>query len=198
MFSFTGMKYKILQEEIVYDGFLKVKKATVVHDSFKGSEQVSATRETVERGDSVAVLLYETETDSLLFTNQFRYPVTKNDGGWIIELPAGKIEEGEAPQSCAKREVLEELGYEAQQLEEICHCYLSPGGSTERIFLFYAEVTQAAKTEDGGGVETENEDIQLYRQSVHELSKTLDAGFFKDAKTLLALQWFMLRKLNDI
>jgi len=186
------MKYKILKEETVYDGFLKVKKAEVLHDSFYSEEQVASTRETMERGDAVAVLLHETDTGSLLFVNQFRYPVTKNDTGWLIELPAGKIEEGEDAADCARREVLEELGYETNTLESICHCYMSPGGSTERTFIFYAEVTAASKTAKGGGLSLEKEDIQLYRHAVNSLREALASGFFNDAKTLLAIQWFLL------
>jgi len=80
------MRYKILKEEFKYDGFLKIKKAEIEYDSFKSNLPIIASRECLERGDSVAVLIYEKDTDSFIFTNQFRYPTIKNDSGWIIPI----------------------------------------------------------------------------------------------------------------
>ncbi len=70
------MKYKVIKEEIVFDDFFKIKKATIEHELFD-SGTIEVDRLCFDRGDSVAVLLYEKDTDSLLFTNQFRYPTAQ-------------------------------------------------------------------------------------------------------------------------
>ena len=75
------MKYSISDEEIVFNDHYKIVKAEVTYDTFKGS-QISTKRLAFERGDSVAILLYEKESDSILLTNQFRYPSCKNNDGW--------------------------------------------------------------------------------------------------------------------
>ena len=85
---------------------------------------------------------------------------------------------------------MEELGYNINNPKLISTFYTSPGASTERIFLFFAEVSENDKTGIGGGNNGENEDIQLVKIPVSEIpSKILK---LKDAKTILALQWYLL------
>ena len=188
------MEFEISKEKIVYDGVLKIKKAKIIHDSFTKKERVKCNREILVRGDAVAVIVYEKNTNSMLFTRQFRYATTKSDGGWIIEVPAGCIEAGESPVSCAKREVLEELGYQVGDMEFVACFYSSPGGLTERIFLYSCEVNTRDKVEKGGGALTENEDIELLKFPVNELSRLITSGKIKDAKSIIGIQWWLLNK----
>lgn len=183
------MKYKINNEKIVFDDHYKVVKAQVTYETFKG-EEISTKRFAFERGDSVAILLLERESQSILLTNQFRYPSCKHNLGWLLEIPAGSLEVNESPKDCIIREVMEELGYKINGPKLINTFYVSPGACTERIFLFYAEVSQKDKTEKGGGNEGENEDIQTVKLPISEISEKLSE--FSDAKTILALQWFLL------
>lgn len=187
------MNYKIHNEETVFDNHYKIKKAEVSYDSF-ASGKVSAIRFAFERGDSVAILLYEKDTDSFLLTNQFRYPTTKHQKGWILEIPAGSLEVGETPEECVVREVEEELGYAIAQPKHLFTFYTSPGGSTERMFLFYAETHSEQKTTKGGGKPDEQEDIQLVRLPRVDLVRKLNE--FEDAKTIIAFQWFLLNHFN--
>jgi ADP-ribose pyrophosphatase len=104
------------------------------------------------------------------------------------------LEDNEKPEDCIKREVMEELGYKIKISKLLSTFYTSPGASTERIFLFYCEVSKNDKIEKGGGNEQENEDIQLVKIPVSQItSKILE---LKDAKTILALQWFLLNVMN--
>ncbi|MFT5777127.1 MAG: nudix-type nucleoside diphosphatase (YffH/AdpP family) [Crocinitomicaceae bacterium] len=185
------MKYKILSEEIVFKDHFTIKKATIEHDSFVQSEPVEVPRLCFERGDSVAILLYETDTDTILFTNQFRYPSIKEGDGWILELTAGSVEEGEEPEVCANREIEEEIGYTGGKLAFISSFFVSPGGCSERIFLYTAEVQSTDKTAKGGGLESESEDIQLVKIPRDEIQSMLQNNEFRDAKTIIGLQWFM-------
>ena len=185
------MKYSISDERIVFNDHYKIVKAEVTYDTFKGDE-ITTKRLAFERGDSVAILLLEKETQSILLTNQFRYPTCKHNEGWLLEIPAGSLEEDEVPTDCVRREVMEELGYHISAPQLINTFYTSPGGSTERIFLFFAEVSQSDKIEKGGGLDTENEDIQMVKIPVSEIKKRLSE--FKDAKTILAMQWLFLKQ----
>ncbi|MBK5213022.1 MAG: NUDIX hydrolase [Flavobacteriaceae bacterium] len=183
------MKYSIKNEEVVFNDHYKIVKANVTYDTFEG-KQITTKRLAFERGDSVAILLLEKETQSILLTNQFRYPSCKNNDGWMLEIPAGSVEKNEKPEDCIVREVMEELGYKIKKPKHISTFYTSPGASTERVFLFFSEVSQKDKTEKGGGNESENEDIQLVKIPVSKIKMKM--GELKDAKTILAIQWFLL------
>ena len=188
------MKYEILKEEIIFDNFFKIKKAKIKHELFD-SNTIEVDRLCFERGDSVAILIYEKDTDSLLFTNQFRYPTTKEKNGWILELTAGTIEskEDDATERAIK-EVEEEIGYKIGDIEFINSFFVSPGGTSERIFLYYSEVDSTNKVFEGGGMKYENEDIQLVKTKKNEVIDHLKNNQIRDAKTLIGIQWFLLNK----
>lgn len=185
------MKYSIKNEKTVFDGHYKMVEADVTYDTFEGNE-ITTKRLAFERGDSVGILLIEKETQSILLTNQFRYPSCKNNDGWLLEIPAGSLEENENPEACVIREVMEELGYQISRPQHINTFYTSPGASTERMFLFFSEVSEKDKIEKGGGKESENEDIQLIKTPLSEITSILYK--LKDAKTILALQWYLLNQ----
>ena len=188
------MKYDILEEETVFDHFFKIKKAKIRHELFD-SNSIEIERLCFERGDSVAILIYEKDTDSLLFTNQFRYPTAKKENGWILELTAGSIEsDDDDPKERAKKEIEEEIGYQVDELEFIRSFFVSPGGTSERIMLFYSEVNSTHKIYDGRGMKFESEDIQLVKIKTSEVSERLKKNEFRDAKTLVGIQWFLLNK----
>lgn len=187
------MKYAINDERIVFNDHYKVVKAQVSYQTFTGSE-ISTKRFAFERGDSVAIVLMEKETKSILLTNQFRYPTCKHNTGWLLEIPAGSLEENEKPEDCIVREVMEELGYKISTPELVSTFYTSPGACTERIFLFFAEVSQQDKTEKGGVNENETEDIQMVKVPISEISKKLLE--IQDAKTILGLQWYLLNAVS--
>lgn len=190
------LNYKVLKTEKVYSGYFSLEKTEVKHEKFNG-EWVEKTLEVFERGNSVAILLKERDSNSFLFTKQFRYPTTKNDNGWILEIPAGSLQEGELPEICVKREVEEELGYLiGKNIQLITKFYSSPGACSEMIYLYYAEVVQNDKQKEGGGLASEKEDIQLVKIDVKELHRNL-YNSINDAKSILALQWFFLKKQKN-
>lgn len=188
------MKYEIIKEEIVFDNFFKIKKAKIKHDSFD-STTIEVDRLSFERGDSVAILIYEKDTESLLFTNQFRYPTIKEKEGWILELTAGTIEGAEEPMQRVKKEVEEEIGYKISEIEFISSFFVSPGGTSERILLYYSEVNSTNKVFKGGGMKYEKEDIQLIKIGIKEVIAQLKNNTFRDAKTIIGIQWFIANKI---
>lgn len=189
-----SMKFQITNERPVFSGFLEVLKADVSHEAFDNTEMITASRECLERGDSVAVLLYEKDTDSFVFTRQFRYPSARRNSPWMLELVAGSIEQNETAESTAMREVLEEVGFEINEIEKIVTYFPSPGGCSEQIHLFYGVVCQNQQTNAGGGNLEEKEDIEVIRISREKTKTMLKNNEFNNSISLIGLQWFFLNK----
>ncbi|WP_298420352.1 NUDIX domain-containing protein [uncultured Kordia sp.] len=186
------MKYKILEEKTVFDGFFKIKKATVTYDTFDQKE-ITADRLCLDRGNSVAILIYEKDTDCFLFTKQFRYPTISEPDAWLLEITAGSLPHGDDPEQKVREEVEEEIGYEIETVEFINASYVSPGGTSEKSFLYYAEVNSTDKTSEGGGLKSEQEDIQLVKLSKERVIQMYHNKEFQDTKTIMAIQWYLLR-----
>ncbi|MBN1602851.1 MAG: NUDIX hydrolase [Chitinispirillaceae bacterium] len=136
--------------------------------------------------------MYNRKNNSLIFTKQFRYPAYSSDPeqAWILELIAGMIEDNQTPKQCAIREIDEETGYQVPDLTFITQFFVSPGGTSERIYLFYAFTSDTDATSAGGGLANEGEDIQVVQIPVQKSMKMLKDGQFQDAKTIIGLQWF--------
>ncbi len=179
----------------VFDGFFKLDEAEVSYERFDGRMSDRLRRLSLERGDSVAAIIYNRDSRKALFVNQFKYPTYEKGPGWIMETVAGMIDKGETPEAAMRREVLEEMGYTVESLEHIATFYVSPGGSSERIILFYAEVSGQSSTSSTGGLEPEGEDIQTVEISLNDLEGLLTTRSVQDAKTIVAIQW-LLRRLG--
>lgn len=178
----------------VFDGFFKIDEAELSYERFDGRMSATVRRLCFERGDSVAALVFHRDRRCALFTEQFKYPTYAKGPGWIVETVAGMIDAGETPEAALRRELREELGYEAEALEPIADFYLSPGGSSERILLYYAEVSEAGRSGAGGGVESEGEDIATVALTLDELAGLLRSGGLHDAKTIIGVQWLLNRQ----
>jgi ADP-ribose pyrophosphatase len=146
-----------------------------------------------ERGDSVAAVVWRRDSDELLFTEQFRFPTLEKGPGWLLEVIAGIIDPGETAEAAIRREIDEELGYRIDRVELIATFFLSPGGSSERIFLYFVDTTGASRMSAGGGVAGQHEDIRVVTMSRDTAREALNDGRFSDAKTIVGLQWFFNR-----
>jgi ADP-ribose pyrophosphatase len=137
-------------------------------------------REVVEHAPAVAILA-ETEDKRLLLVRQYRHPV----GGEILEIPAGIVEDGEAPAETAARELQEETGYAARRIEPVARFYTSPGFCDEEIWLYYAaDLVPSPLPQD------EDEFIRLEFLPAESLPELLASSRIRDGKTLLALWWY--------
>ncbi|MDQ6978584.1 MAG: NUDIX domain-containing protein [Mariprofundaceae bacterium] len=156
------MNYRFLSQQSCYQGFFSLDRHTVEHDCFNGPP-LRVERENMERGDAVAVLLYDEASDAVLLLEQFRIgPAVRQDNPWLIEIVAGMVEIGEGVEATARRECVEEAGYAADHLEPLGQYYVSPGGTSERITLYLARVNRHQPVGDGGGVADEQEDIRRF------------------------------------
>lgn len=116
--------------------------------------------------------------DKIVFIRQYR-PVIKS---FIWELPAGTLKKSERPLSCAKRELVEEIGYIAGKWERIGYIYPAPGYTTEKITIYKAGLLQ--KTE---AIKEDDEIIEPMAFSKKEIIHMINIGRIVDAKTLCAL-----------
>lgn len=150
-------------------------------------------RLSLERGDSVSAIVYNRTTQKFILVNQFKYPTFSKGPGWILETVAGMLGGSDSPESAIRREILEETGYQADTLQRISVFYVSPGGSSERVFLYYAEVDDENRVGSGGGLAEETEDIQVLEFSLDELVAMLDSAEIRDAKTIIGVFWLINR-----
>ena len=183
-------KVKEHRRERKFDGFLKVDEAVVSYEKYDGGLIKRQTFLVLERGDAAAALIYDSQRELVILTEQFRYPTYDKGPGWLIETVAGGIGKGETPEDCIKREILEEVGYEVDEVQLIQRFYVSPGGSSERIYLFFASVSADKLVHPGAaGLDTEQEDILRLEVPVREFFRALDKNVYADAKTIIAAQW---------
>ena len=177
----------------VFDDFFKIDEVHFSYPRFDGQTSATVRRLVFERGDSVAAIIFNKETERVVLVNQFRYAAYEKGPGWIIEAVAGELEEDELPEDAVRREILEETGYQVNELTHISTFYVSPGGTSERIILYFADVNTDDKVAAGGGLSTENEDIQIVEFSLPQLWQAVDSGQIVDAKTLIGLLWLKNR-----
>ncbi len=188
------MKVELIKKERLLDDFFKIDSAELKFEKFDGRMSPVVRRLNLERGQAVAVLIYLKDRESFVLIRQFRFAVFEaGEEGWIDEIVAGVLDD-ESPEECARREVLEEAGYQLETLEHIGHIYVSPGITTERIHIYIGYTRTSKKVGDGGGLDSENEDIQVIEWSKKEALQKLLNKEIKDGKTVLALQHFFLKE----
>ncbi|PWJ44435.1 NUDIX domain-containing protein [Sediminitomix flava] len=188
-------KVEILSEETVYDDFLKIRKGTLRHEKFDGGMTDTITRIFNDRGEAVTAILWHKDLQKVVLVRQFRFPIMQSGNAWLTETVAGILDKGESKFEAIEREVLEETGYKAQKTEFICSFFSTPGNTYEKVHLFYIEVDNASKIEEGGGLDCEYEDIALEFYDKKTLYKMLEEGQIHDAKTIIGLQWLQTQDL---
>ena len=186
-------KVVIVETKRILDDFFKVEEARLRYEQFDGNMSPVVRRLNFERGDSVAALIFNPRTQHIVLVNQFKYPTYEKGPGWITEVVAGMIDRGETPETAARREIAEETGYAVTKLERIATFYVSPGGSSERITLYYVEIDDSAKTDCGGGVASEQEDIVTVELPFAEALSGVRSGSIVDAKTIVGILWLQNR-----
>jgi ADP-ribose pyrophosphatase len=189
-------KVEIENKREVFSDFFKIEETFLSYERFDGQMSETVRRLNFERGDSVAAIIMNRDTQRVILANQFRYSTYEKGPGWITEAIAGMLETNETPEETIRREVLEEAGYRINDLTYVSTFYVSPGGSSERIFLYYGEVDNADKIAGGGGLATAHEDIQIQEFSLPEIWTLLASGQIKDAKTIIGLMWLQ-NKLGE-
>ena len=186
---------KILNTEILSDNWYILKKITYEY-SKKDGTKLTQTREAYDRGNGATILLYNKEQKTVILTRQFRLPtfINGNTSGMLIEACAGLLDKDNA-EDCIRRETEEETGYKITEVRKIFEAYMSPGSVTEILYFFIAEYAKEMKVTDGGGLEHEEENIEVLEIDIDKAMKMVETGEIKDGKTIMLLQYI---KLNNI
>ena len=173
-----------------YDGIFKVDRVILQHEKFDGLMSKEIVRLNFDRGNTVAVVLYNKTNKSVVLVKQFRYPAYVGDGsGWLIECVAGIKDNGEI--SVARKEVLEETGYKVDKLRYLTQFYPSPGGCSEMISVYLAYVEAKDKIRKERYMGEGSEDILVMEVPLGKAFEMIKTGEICDAKTIIGL--FSLR-----
>ena len=188
-------KVKIISKEILSSNWYTLRKVTYEFQKKDGSWQ-QQNREAYDRGNGATILLYSKENNSIILTRQFRLPtfLNGNADGMLIEACAGLLDK-DNPEDCIRRETEEETGYKISEVRKIFEAYMSPGSVTEILYFFVAEYSKAMKVTDGGGVEHEQEDIEVLEIPFDKAISMMKNGGIRDAKTIMLLQYAILENL---
>lgn len=193
-FQFRASDVDIRSRETVFQGFFRMDKIRLTHPRFDGTTMPEFTRELFVRGDATCVLPYDPVRDEVVLLEQFRMgAIGRDQSPWLLELVAGMNEEGESPEEVAHREAEEEAGLTFNRLEKICEYLVSPGGTTELVYLYAGHVS----TENAGGLfglDHEHEDIRAHVFSADEAFAMIRDGRINNAAAIMATQWLQLNR----
>lgn len=185
----------ILKTEVLSNNWYTLRKITYKQTHADGtvSEQ---SREAYDRGNGATILLFNKAAKTVTLTRQFRLPtyLNGNESGYLIETCAGLLDRDNA-EECIRRETEEESGYKISKVEKIFEAYMSPGSVTEILYFFVAEYTKDMKVSEGGGVEEEQENIQVLELDYQKALNMVNNGEIKDAKTIMLLQYAQIYQL---
>jgi ADP-ribose pyrophosphatase len=186
-----------LDSERLVDGFFTVDAITLRHELIAGGMTPPIKRFLMLRPDAVCAVVVNTDRQVMYFVRQFRVgPASKGDNAWMTELAAGLVDEGESCEAAVLREVAEELGFQATSASEITMIYTSAAIISERIYIYYIEVTDDQRVSDGGGIPTEHEDLEIIEVELSDLQRFRSEADLADCKTQIGLDWYLRVKAN--
>ncbi len=185
---------EVIKKDTLYKRFFRVDEYFFKYPRYDGKMSDIVSREVMERGNSAGILLYDPDKEKLVFVEQMRVGVfVAGENPWVLECVARIVDPGETPQQVVVREAKEEAGAQVSDVEPVVEYFASPGGITEKLFLFCGRV-DADQVAEYAGLPSENEDIRVVVLSVEETEKLLAEGKFNNALTIIAVQWFFMNK----
>ena len=187
-------KVKNIKKILLSDNWYTLNK--IVFDyKMPNGQWVEQARESYDRGNGAAVLLYNKKKQTVILISQFRMPtyMNGNETGLMIEVTAGLLD-GDDPQTCVIKEAEEESGFRVKKVEKVFEAYMSPGAVTEIIHFYIAAYDDKDKVSEGGGIAAEQEDISVLELDFKKALDMVSKGEIKDAKTIMLLQYLMINK----
>ena len=188
-------KVKNVEKILLSDNWYTLNKVVFDYQNRDGSWSSQA-RESYDRGNGATVLLYNREKQTVILIRQFRMPsyLNGNSDGLLIETCAGVLD-GDDPETCVLKEAEEESGIRPRKAEKVFESYMSPGAVTEIIHFYVAEYTDADRVGPGGGLDSEQEDIEVLEVPFEKALEMVSDGTIRDAKTIMLLQYAKLQGL---
>lgn len=190
-------KIKNIRKELLSDNWYTLNNVIFDYQLASG-EWISQARECYDRGNGATVLLYNKEKRSVILIKQFRMPsyLNGNKTGIIVETCAGLLD-GDDPETCVIKEAEEESGYRVSEVEKIFEAYMSPGAVTEIIHFYIAQYSDSDKVGEGGGLASEQEEIEVMEVDFDKAYNMIKSGKIRDAKTIMLLQYAKVNGLMD-
>lgn len=165
--------HEILSTEQVFDGRV----VSVYIDELSLPDGRRARWERVAHPGAVGMVPLQSD-GTVLMVRQYRNAV----GGELLEIPAGKLDPGEPPETCAARELAEEVGMRAGELTKLAGFYNSPGYSDEYFHLYLARDLRAAE-----GETDPDEFLEVEKHRLEELLEMVSLGAIADAKSIIGI-----------
>jgi len=191
----NNSKVKINRIQNLSNEYYKLDKVDFDYYTKKGVWK-NQIRESYNRGDGAAILLFNKLKKTVILTRQFRMPsyLNENDDGMMIEVCAGLLDLDD-PIVCIKKEAEEEVGFNISNPVKIFEIFSTPGAVTEKIHYFIAEYNDTMKISEGGGLEKETEEIEVIEIDFNKAFNMINNGEIVDAKTIILLQYAKIKNL---
>ncbi len=171
----SKLKETQLSTEKIYKGIL----LDVRRDKVSLPNGKTSTREWIKH-PGAACMIPVLPDGKIALIKQYRYPVQAE----MIELPAGKLDAGETPEVCARRELEEEIGYSAGKLTFVCNIHPAVGFASEKMWIYLAEdLTKTIENTD------HDEFVELMPTFLEDALKMVWKGIITDVKTIIGILW---------
>ncbi|TAE52941.1 MAG: GDP-mannose pyrophosphatase NudK [Bacteroidetes bacterium] len=191
----SNPRIRNLQLDVLSDNWYTLRKVSFDFQKKNGTWQTQ-NREAYDRGNGATILLYNREQRTVILTRQFRMPtyLNGNETGLLIEACAGLLDKDNA-EDCIRRETEEETGYQVTDVRKVFEAYMSPGSVTEILYFFVAEYSDVHKVHEGGGLEHDQEDIEVLELPFQQALDMIASGEIRDGKTIMLLQYAQIHQL---
>ena len=183
-----SQRVKLRELKVLSDNHYVLRRAEYDYQRRDDRWQDGQRRESYDMGDGAAILLLDRSSNTVLLIKQFRWPPF--EWGYkqmLVEAVAGKLD-GDDPETCVRREAMEEAGITVGKVRLVTWCFASPGAVKERLSLFIGDYDAVAPRQKGGGHESEGEDIETVELPLDDALAMVARGEIVDMKTILLLQ----------
>jgi len=189
----SNARVRVRDIQLLSDNWYTLHTTTFEYQGVDGAWSTQS-RETYDRGNGATILLYDIGRRTVLLTAQFRYPVYVNGhpDGVLLETAAGLLDDDD-PETAIRREAIEETGHRVGEVTHVFDAYMSPGSVTERLHFYAAPYDASTREHAGGGLVEEGEHIELVELDIDQALGMIERGGILDAKTIMLLQWSVLR-----
>lgn len=183
-----------IKEKLLSDNWYILKKYTYELQRRDGNWQQQE-REVYDRGNGAVILLYNKIKNSIILIRQFRMPMYINGyQHFLIEAAAGLLDDA-SPETRIIAEAEEETGFKVDKIEKVFEAFMSPGSVTEKLYFYIAEYNDNNRSNAGGGLAEEGEDIEVLEWPFPKALEAIKTGEIVDGKTIMLIQHLALNSI---
>nr|ELR5134316.1 NUDIX domain-containing protein [Providencia rettgeri] len=183
-----------IKEKLLSDNWYILKKYTYELQRRDGNWQQQEC-EVYDRGNGAVILLYNKIKNSIILIRQFRMPMYVNGyQHFLIEAAAGLLDDA-SPETRIIAEAEEETGFKVDKIEKVFEAFMSPGSVTEKLYFYIAEYNDNNRSNAGGGLAEEGEDIEVLEWPFPKALEAIKTGEIVDGKTIMLIQHLALNSI---